>query len=64
MTTSARGAQVCLTDYRRYGGEIGLRAEVVFGPYGVESSAIVVVGATIMSPVVHRFYLGSSMVRM
>ena len=30
---------------------------------GVGSSAIVVAGATIMSPVVHRFYLGSSVMR-
>ena len=36
------------------GCEIGLRAEVVFGPYGMGNSAIVVVGATIMSPVAHR----------
>ena len=46
------------------GGEIGLRAEVVFGPYGVGSSAVVVVGADDhIRPWRTDWITGSSMVR-
>ena len=45
------------------GGGIGLRTVGDAGPYNEERSAFVIVGATCVSPVVHRFYLGSSVMR-
>ena len=44
-------------------GGIGVRTVGDAGPYIVKRSASAVVGATCVSPVVHRFYLGSSVMR-